>query len=79
MRDPEIIPGETALAIDALPGEAGPAETIAIINDVRQESLAAVMAQGDLPRTRFIRGYGHDLPPRPTSGPLRSDGRRERG
>lgn len=74
----EAIPGESDLAIDELPPEADAEAAIAIIEDVHQEAVAAVMAQGDLPTRHVLRGYGTDLPPRPASGPTTATGRQDR-
>lgn len=45
----EMIPGEQALALDALPQEADAAECISIIEEVHDEATAALMFQGDVP------------------------------
>lgn len=74
----EALPGESAVAIDELPSDADAQDAIEIINEVHHESVAAVMAQDDLPIRSVLRGYGTDLPPRPSSGPVSAAMRRDR-
>lgn len=61
-----MIPGETDLALDAMPEDADADTCIGIIEDVRAETTAALMAQGDLPRRTTPRGLGAGYPPRPS-------------
>lgn len=74
----EAIPGEAAATREALPPRADDATADAIAQDVHQEAVASVMAQGDFPRRHVMRGYGSDLPPRPTSGPVTATARSDR-
>lgn len=60
--------GEDGLAIAALPDTATAEEAVAVIREVHDESVAAVMAEPAGPLHTTIRGYGSGLPWRPPSG-----------
>jgi hypothetical protein len=68
----EALQGEQLVAIDAMPDDATADEVLRIIEDVRAEQLAAIMA--DVPCRINLRGRYGALPPRPQSGPVGSDG-----
>lgn len=61
--------GEDALIIDELPENASVSEVLAIMDEVHDECVAAVMAQGDLGSfATSARSWTMDREPRPRSG-----------